>query len=300
MLENQLSAFQPDTIFITFGGSYDGLLEHYLLSWLEKHPIKYIISCSLSPEPEVFKGRETERFKRFMRNADSVLFLSQENQAIVEAQMEIKLPNARIIQNPLWFHLDEPLAPTCIPPIPRLDYIGRISVYHKGLDFLLNAAGSIIDRTPFTIHLTGKVETAEELDALIQSNGLEDHVHIHDPLPPDQVQEAYAKAEIILLTSRTEGCASTMLEAMMCGRTILATPVGGAPDWLTDEENAFLCQSADTASVTSTLIKALDQRSKWPEMGRQARIAFDQKRDPDPADTLLKILKNETSGYNLP
>jgi glycosyltransferase involved in cell wall biosynthesis len=95
---------------------------------------------------------------------------------------------------------------------------------------------------------------------------------------------------MVVLTSRREGCASVMLEAMMAGRVQLVTPVGGVGDWLTDGRDAFVADEVSSAGVERALRRALAVRERWPGMGQAARQAFEQEREHDPVGRLMGIL----------
>jgi glycosyltransferase involved in cell wall biosynthesis len=81
-----------------------------------------------------------------------------------------------------------------------------------------------------------------------------------------------------------------MLEAMMCGRPVLATKVGGVHDWLEDGESAFLASTASVEDLAACLQRALEARGRWKEMGLAARAAFDRLRDRDPVGSFVRLL----------
>jgi glycosyltransferase involved in cell wall biosynthesis len=81
-----------------------------------------------------------------------------------------------------------------------------------------------------------------------------------------------------------------MLEAMMCGRAVLATPVGGVRDWIEDGVNGYCAPDITSDAIHSTLVRALADRARWPALGLAARARFDRQRDPDPVGKLLGVM----------
>ena len=54
---------------------------------------------------------------------------------------------------------------------------------------------------------------------------LEHNVHFEGPISP--VHKAYHAADVVVLSSISEGFPYTPIEAMMCGKPVVATRVGG-------------------------------------------------------------------------
>jgi glycosyltransferase involved in cell wall biosynthesis len=290
-LETQLARFQPDVLFLLQGGAYDCFQEYHLLRWCRVNGVPYILNCSLNRRGANFGPQTIDSFARDFADASQVLFMSTENLRLTEELFREQLPNAQVIQNPL----DLEIAPAEVGgarpgPRARLGFVGRIDIHHKGLDLLLEAMTRVRGDFDLELHLTGRSEKPEDLAALVERHGLSDRVLVHDHADREGLVRAYAKAELMVLPSRWEGCASVMLEAMMAGRPQLVTPVGGVSDWLTDGVDAYIADGVSVDAIESALRRAFRQRERWPEIGQAARSAFEAKRDPDPVRTLVGIV----------
>ena len=82
----------------------------------------------------------------------------------------------------------------------------------------------------------------------------------------------------------------------MAGRPQLVTPVGGVGDWLTDNVDAFIAEDVSVDAIERALRCALQQRNRWPEMGKAARVAFERKRDNNPVSTLVALVDEVAEG----
>jgi len=298
-LEFQLRKFRPDVVVITQGGTHDSLAETYLTEWLESSGTPYVAICHNNTEGRELLALERERVARFLVNAPGLLFVSSHNLELVERQLGIGLPHGRLIQNPLAIEDPGRLRWSGPDGRARLGLVGRIDILHKGIDLLFEALASLKQNFSFQVALTGRCEAPGRVEALIRRFGIDEQVSVRPPVAAAGVVQCYQSMELFVLTSRYEGCASAMLEALMCARPVLATPVGGVSDWIEDGISGFVAPAITVPAIRDTLVRALSQRAAWPAMGEVARQRFIARRDPDPVRALLAIVDNVASSSNL-
>jgi glycosyltransferase involved in cell wall biosynthesis len=99
----------------------------------------------------------------------------------------------------------------------------------KGHRFLLDALPAVIEKHPgLTVAFAGDGELREPLEQQARRLGVEQHVRFlgyrHDV--PDLIQAA----DLYVHPSHQEGLCSTIIEAMLAGRTIVTTSAGGISD----------------------------------------------------------------------
>lgn len=289
IIENRLAAFAPDVVLLTQGGTYDALAEHHLIAWLQASRTPCLVVCHNNSDGFVPGPAEKARLRAFFSSVSLSLFVSTHNLRLAERHLGLTLPRSRLVQNPLAAALPVALPPAPAGPVPVLGLVGRIDIIHKGLDLLFEALTGLPVRSVRVV-LTGRIEDPAALDELIGRHGLHACIEVRGPVPAVDVPRAYGELELFLLTSRYEGCASSMVEALMCGRPVLATDVGGVSDWIQDGVEGYVVPEVSPQSIRNTLARALRERDRWPAMGRAARARFDRQRDSDPVGSLLDLV----------
>src|SRR5690606_6698354 len=67
----------------------------------------------------------------------------------------------------------------------------------------------------------------ERLQAMVRAAGLQDYVHFMGAVAHDRIRELLSAADLFVLSTRNEGWANVLLEAMACRLPVVATDVGG-------------------------------------------------------------------------
>ena len=129
-------------------------------------------------------------------------------------------------------------------------------------------------RARFTVH--GRVGDApyfERCLALRHELGLDEVVEMG--VESENVLDAYHSASVIVLTSVSEAFPYSILEAMACGKAIVATDVGGVREAL--EGNGALVTPGDAESLAAEVNRLLGDAALRAEWGARARAAAVQK-----------------------
>ncbi len=93
----------------------------------------------------------------------------------------------------------------------------------------------------------------------------------------DDVERFLSLMDIAVSASHEEGFSNSILEAMACGRPLVATAVGGSPEQIVDGQSGRLVPPRDPASLAGALDALLGDPVLRRELGRAARQAAEQK-----------------------
>jgi glycosyltransferase involved in cell wall biosynthesis len=136
-------------------------------------------------------------------------------------------------------------------------YMGRMDV-RKGLRELVEAAASLHPERPnLHVYLAGEGPDRPHIESAIQANNAASYIHTLPSCSFDEVAVWMAAADLVTLPSYMEGCPNVVLEALACGRPVVATNVGGIPEIMSGECGR-LVPPRDPAALAQALASVLD------------------------------------------
>jgi glycosyltransferase involved in cell wall biosynthesis len=100
----------------------------------------------------------------------------------------------------------------------------------------------------------------------------------------DDIEALWSAHHGLLLPSRLEGNALSLIEAMLCGRVPITTNVGRAAEFIEDNQSGFIAPSATADAVDEVLERAWHRRSDWQVMGQRAARAVRERHSLRPAE----------------
>lgn len=97
---------------------------------------------------------------------------------------------------------------------------------------------------------------------------------------------------VYVLPSYHEGMPRTVLEAMAVGRPIITTDVSGCRETVSPGYNGYLVPSMDSSALAECLVRFIDSRDSWAEMGRHSRELVEKKFDVHSVNKEILALLN--------
>jgi len=87
----------------------------------------------------------------------------------------------------------------------------------------------------------------------------------------DNVADVLAHARFLVHTSDSEGCPNAVMEAMACGRAVVATDVGDVPSLVEDDKTGFVVPREDEATLLARMVTLLTNPDLCRRMGEAGR-----------------------------
>ena len=159
---------------------------------------------------------------------------------------------------------------------PYIFAMGRF-VTQKGFDLLIEAFKTAA-LPNWQLILAGDGVEKENLQNQVKTLGIEGNVKFWGRASRDEVGALLKGSEFFVLPSRMEPMGIVNLEAMACGKAVLASKTGGVPEIVRDKVDGLLV-TPDSASALAEAIKTLGSdaqlREKLGENGAAKAKEFD-------------------------
>ena len=159
------------------------------------------------------------------------------------------------------FHLPEKVR--CIGIIANLTPV-------KDHQVLLAAVPDVVAKCPDTCFLiVGEGPLRSSLESMTRDLGITDHVmfmgHRSD------VDRIISLLDIGVSCSKVETLGISLIEMMASGVPIVAPPVGGIPEFLTDQETGLFVPQGDSKALAKALVRLLKDDALMKQYGKNAR-----------------------------
>jgi glycosyltransferase involved in cell wall biosynthesis len=176
---------------------------------------------------------------------------------------------------------DEKVLAKYLTPRPKrlLLYVGMIA-RRKGILDLMRAFARIAEKEPKTVlALAGREEEpyAGKVKALVKKLRLENTVKFLGPVPNEGVVHLMRACDLFVHASRGgEGIPRAVLEAMACGRPVVATKVGGVREAVRDGETGYTVEVGDIDGFAEAALRLLRDEKLRRRLGRNARLVVEE------------------------
>ena len=162
------------------------------------------------------------------------------------------------------------------PPSPplRLLAVGRL-VPKKGFDLLLRTAVRL--SFPFQLRIVGEGPERRHLEALVEAGKLGNRVALCGSLSHAELPAEYANAHIVVVPSVVDaggdrdGLPNVVLEALACGRPVVASDVGAISNAVTSGDTGVLVPERDVGALAQALETLACDPGLRERLGQNAR-----------------------------
>ncbi len=141
----------------------------------------------------------------------------------------------------------------------------------KNHSLFLHAAGKLLRKNPECHFLiVGDGPQRDMLESIVGENKLESKVHFTGS--QSDIEGLLSAMDVFVLTSHNEASPVSILEAMACGRPVVATNVGSVSGSVLDGNTGYLVEPGDADAIASrleSLTVDIDSRKKFGERARR-------------------------------
>jgi len=153
-------------------------------------------------------------------------------------------------------------------------------VKKNGVEYLIRAMSNIDGR----LNILGDGKLSRKLKRLSKELKIENKVQFLGFVNKEKILDSLIDASVFCRPSLSEGLGNSFLEAMAVKIPVIATPVGGIPDFLKDtgpDQTGWFCEVRNPHSIAEKINYVLDEKNQ-PEVKRvveNARRLVEEKYD---------------------
>ncbi len=185
-------------------------------------------------------------------------------------------------------------------------FIGRIDPI-KGIDTLIEAMG-LLDEDSLantTLVLVGgdldesglPVGPLARVVEDARQAGIADHCRFVGSQPQDRLPLFYSASDVVVVPSRYESFGLVAVEAMACGRPVIASHVGGLTFTVLDEQTGLLVPHGDGSALAAAMVRLLGDSSLRELMGFEGHQEAQRFSWESVAQSVLHLYQRLSAGH---
>ena len=214
-------------------------------------------------------GIDKQLFRHVVEHSATLVTVCDANEAHIRSEL---LPGSShpvvVIPNGLPDDVVEHL-PTVTQRGNSLLAVGRL-VEKKGFDVLIDACDELRRRgIEVSCDIAGGGDLIDDLAAQIDRLSLGDEVRLLGPVPRERVMELMSTARVLAVPCVTgtdgnrDALPTVVLEAMLVGLPVVATPIGGIEEMVRDGREGIIIPERDTTALADAIERLLRDDSEW-------------------------------------
>jgi 1,2-diacylglycerol 3-alpha-glucosyltransferase len=147
-------------------------------------------------------------------------------------------------------------------------YVGRLDIEKRVQDLV--EAMPLLERKDVQLVLVGGGSIEKELHKYVEENKLQERVQFLGHIQHEKLPELINAVDIFIMPGDVESLSIATLEAMACGKPVLAANAMALPELVTDNVNGFLFHAENPADIACRIEDLTNRRSQWEKMGQES------------------------------
>lgn len=216
-----------------------------------------------------------------MLTADILVSPSEDLAAYVAADLNLPVERIHIVRNPVDEKRFSPEGEKALSQTSKQTvlFVGRLEA-RKGIHYLLRAVPLVLASCPQTRFIivgsdtrtaSGHGSVLGELKALLSEHDCAHAVEFVHQVRLDEMPAYYRSADVCVLPSLYDNAPMTAIEAMACGKPVVASSAGGTKEYVLHEQCGLIVPPADERSLAESLTKLLQDRNLRENLGKNAQ-----------------------------
>jgi glycosyltransferase involved in cell wall biosynthesis len=272
---------RPDFVVISFSCHTD---DPQIAMTCRAVGIPYAILLQAAGPHNWMDTRHLDSYRAAYAEAKRCFFVSHDNRETIASNLAIDLPRYEIVDNPFTVRVDAAPSWPATTPNWKLACVARVHFITKSQDLIIRVMRQPKWRSrPLQVTLWGHDNgNLNQFRRALDVHGL--HRRLSYGGVSNNIEQLWSEHHGLLLPSRAEGNALSLVEAMMCGRVPITTKTGRAAELIDDNQSGFLASAATAELLDEVLERAWGRRDDWRTMGQRAAAAIRSRHSLQPAE----------------
>ena len=151
-------------------------------------------------------------------------------------------------------------------------YLGRLDIYMKGLDVLIESFHKLSDNAVMLkIAGSGLKKNRDKIEQLINRYQLSSRVQLLGRISDEEKKEFLQQAAFVVMPSRFEGWGIAAIEAAACGKAVIGTNIPGLQDAIIDGKTGLLIEPNNPEVLADAMQTLLQDENLCTSLGQNAR-----------------------------
>jgi glycosyltransferase involved in cell wall biosynthesis len=142
---------------------------------------------------------------------------------------------------------------------------------HKDYFTFLDVAEKVVKAKPeVQFVIMGDGPMREEIKAYAASKKLLDNLTFTGYR--NDIPEVLSDLDVFLITSKTEGLGTSIIDAFACEVPVVATAAGGIPELVEDRKTGLLCPVKDSSEISKAVLELIEDTDLAKQLTQQAKV----------------------------
>lgn len=280
-----------DLVIVNQGGWKD--IAYSPFQDLYKRLREYVLLFHNYNLKEKFSSGKQNSLQQWVYGAKKNLGASLKIFHAMEDRYKMTVPRQQKLFNPLTITMDYGEQEK-YPLLQNGNYIfsvlAALDIERKAQDVLIHSLSYMKwKERNWELHFYGEGKDKSLLEKLVAKLKMGKKILIHGNAK--DYKKALSDSHLVLQLTHIDAMPITVIEAMAMAKPLVVSAVGDMPVWVKENENGWISEKVNTASILQTMEKAWNKREDWKKMGEKSLQVFKKNFPENPVDYFLKQVR---------